>query len=538
MITRETAKKVGRRLLNNIWFHLVANTAFFCLMVALLPFFFETDDDSTMCLIANGVLSGKPDGHLVFINALYGWVVAGLYMISRSVEWYTLLMSGWQILAMTIVSYLISKDQSMHRWLRAGVLTVFYVLWVKLIVLFQFTSTSGLLAFSGCLALLQKDTRWRIAGVVAIAIASLLRFESAVLIGILFAPYLIYRWNQEKRLGYWLIGVTILCVGLRAADTLCYQSQEWKEYRVFNIIRGRINDNPNSALMTQELLPEGISIEDYEMFRLFEGDPSIFTLPVVREIYRNMGHAMTMQQIGYNVTHLPDYWKPFIVFCIGMILIISTHKVKKMRIVAGCMLALYVGIWYTMGALALIKERVVLCMAMPMLYMTFYGNAHLLEEDLSDSKKKWVAVALSVMLLVVAWSWGAHTQRQVSGRQETMEEHAAYINQAIDATVQNEPEAQLYMLYVPGIYESPWRFKDATYRAVGLGWLTGIPFQKGVLDSFDDFLNSKLRYLCSVEQPPQHILESIQRNYDPNARMVVEYENEKYAVFKFVSDEQ
>ena len=109
---------------------------------------------------------------------------------------------------------------------------------------------------------------------------------------------------------------------------------------------------------------------------------------------------------------------------------------------------------------------------------------------------------------------------------------------AIDATVQNEPEAQLYMLYVPGLYESPWRFKDATYRAVGLGWLTGIPFQKGVLDSFDDFLNSKLRYLCSVEQPPQHILESIQRNYDANARMVVEYENEKYAVFKFVSDEQ
>ena len=60
---------------------LLFNTLFFTLVAYLLPMRFEENDDVVMCMIANGVYSGSPDCHLVFINAIYGSVLARLYSL-------------------------------------------------------------------------------------------------------------------------------------------------------------------------------------------------------------------------------------------------------------------------------------------------------------------------------------------------------------------------------------------------------------------------------------------------------------------------
>ena len=69
---------------------LAANILFFALMAWLLPMGFEENDDVMMCMIANGAYSGTPDYHLVYINVLYGMVLAGLYSLTTAIEWYTL----------------------------------------------------------------------------------------------------------------------------------------------------------------------------------------------------------------------------------------------------------------------------------------------------------------------------------------------------------------------------------------------------------------------------------------------------------------
>ena len=58
---------------------LAANVVFFAVMAVVLPLGFEENDDVMMCMIANGSYTGTPDGHLVYINVLYGWALAALY---------------------------------------------------------------------------------------------------------------------------------------------------------------------------------------------------------------------------------------------------------------------------------------------------------------------------------------------------------------------------------------------------------------------------------------------------------------------------
>ena len=143
-----------KRVISNKWFLLIFNAAFFALMAWLLPIHFEENDDVMMCIIANGVYSGSPDGHLVFINAVYGWIIAGLYSLTTSIEWYTLSFCVLHVLAVTGIVYVVLKMNSCSL-LKVAFLVFLYIYWVRIIISFQFTTTAGLLCFSGCLALLK-----------------------------------------------------------------------------------------------------------------------------------------------------------------------------------------------------------------------------------------------------------------------------------------------------------------------------------------------------------------------------------------------
>ena len=74
-------------------------------MASVLPMGFEENDDIIMAMIANGSYSGVPDGHLFYINILYGNVLAWLYTLIPSIEWYTLAFAVLHILSMSVLSY-------------------------------------------------------------------------------------------------------------------------------------------------------------------------------------------------------------------------------------------------------------------------------------------------------------------------------------------------------------------------------------------------------------------------------------------------
>ena len=107
-----------KRLIGNKWFVLLFNAAVFALMAWLLPMHYEDNDDVYMCMIANGGLSGTPDGHLVYINALYGWIIAGLYRVTRIIEWYSLAFCVLHVFSISSIVLLVIKDCRMRPLLK------------------------------------------------------------------------------------------------------------------------------------------------------------------------------------------------------------------------------------------------------------------------------------------------------------------------------------------------------------------------------------------------------------------------------------
>ena len=164
---------------------LLGNLIFFFLVADLLNMQYEENDDIIMCLIANGNFTGIPDCHFVFQNALYGVFISSLYKLTNSIEWYSVVFVIIHILSMSVIVYNIVMKCSYKPVLIAVLLSI-YSIWCVIIQSFQFTTTAGILCVAGCIMLLSNSTHALFLGYFAIFIASLIRFEVVVLVGLLF----------------------------------------------------------------------------------------------------------------------------------------------------------------------------------------------------------------------------------------------------------------------------------------------------------------------------------------------------------------
>lgn len=135
---------------------LIGNMVLFCIVAQLLHMRFEENDDIFMCLIANGNYSGTPDCHLVFQNALWGWLVSGLYRLTDAIEWYSVVFTIIHVVSMSIIAYYLIARQKNIQLLMTFNLICIYTIWGVLIQSFQFTTTAGILCLAGCV-LLTKD---------------------------------------------------------------------------------------------------------------------------------------------------------------------------------------------------------------------------------------------------------------------------------------------------------------------------------------------------------------------------------------------
>ena len=266
---------------------LVCNIAYFALMAAVLPMQYEENDDIVMCMIANGTYSGTPDYHLVYINVLYGYVLSWLYGLTTAIEWYTLSFVVLHIVSMTVICYCLLTMRNRAWWERILWIFALYVLWARIIVSLQFTTTAGLVCLAGCVLLLRGTARSQWTGVVLVVIAALIRFMAAGLVGALMAPIILYTLGRQWRRYIPVVVMLMTVVGCRVANARTYQSDpEWQNYREYNQLRAQLNDNPNaysSDMMTR--LPEGVDQVDYALLLRFIPDPEQINLATIRQLY-------------------------------------------------------------------------------------------------------------------------------------------------------------------------------------------------------------------------------------------------------------
>ena len=237
---------------------LAFNILFFGVMAAVLPMQYEENDDIMMAMIANGTYSGTPDYHLVYINVIYGFVLAWLYGLNGAVEWYTWSFVVLHVVSMTMLVYCILTTPNRARWERVAWIGLLYVLWARIIIALQFTTTAGLTCLAGCVMLMRERRTERWAGAGWIVIAALVRFMAAGLVGVLMAPIIVYTLRTDWRRYIPIVVMLCAVVGCRMANHAVYdRNPEWRYYREYNQLRAQLNDNPNAYTLRPEQLPEG-----------------------------------------------------------------------------------------------------------------------------------------------------------------------------------------------------------------------------------------------------------------------------------------
>ena len=276
-------------------------------MAWLLPLGFEENDDVMMAMIANGSYSGVPDYHLVYINALYGFVLAGLYSMTKAVEWYTLSFAVLHVLSMSVLGYCLLTTPNRARWERIVWLVILYALWARIIVALQFTTTAGLVCLAGCVLLMRESRKARWSGVVLVIIAALIRFMAAGLVGLLMAPIIVYTYRLEWRKYIAVVLMLTAVAGCRIANQKIYdRDPEWKYYRAYNQLRAQLNDNPNAYKLRPNQLPENINWIDYQLLLRFTPDAEQIDLPAMRQLSAIVGKVPVRDQWN-NLHRLNKY---------------------------------------------------------------------------------------------------------------------------------------------------------------------------------------------------------------------------------------
>ena len=536
-------------LIGNKWFVLLINTVFFVLMAWLLPIHFEENDDATMCMIANGHYSGTPDGHLVFINAVYGWMIAGLYMITDAIEWYSLFFCIFHVLAMTII-ILSLKKLEVALPLKILFIIFAYIYWIRIIIAFQFTTTAGLLCFAGCLALLHSSTSqgcfpssrpngdlaWRIVGLSSIVVASLIRFNAAALVGIMCLPMFINAFVLNHRFSYWLVVLLALVLCGKYADNLFYRSPDWAFYREYNAVRGTINDNPHNRGFSPEELPDGVSELDYELFIFFNADVNVMTLDRIKAISDKINTSLSIDSCLNSLKQLRLYLFPVLFVSIGLVacLIVSSRR----RVYPLLALLLFFAILLYLGCFYSLKYRVFLCMLLPMMYQVLYWFN-------PDTKKVLVGIACAVVSLSFMGEVAKYVKQDVGlvkhvngWNKNVIEKYVNPLCEGKDNWVICTTLGKLD--YTPFIH--PFHFHKLQNRFVTLSWNVAIPLNKGVLESHKDFIDSNILCFCPmkdfsgiVTETPDGIIEAIKKNYHIEVDTCIVDYNEKYALYRFVS---
>ena len=206
------------------------NLALFLLAyLSYTPKFLFNDDPMMMLLVAGVGRATQPTIHLLYSNAMLGWVLKLLYSITPDLAWYTLYLISGLFAAHTAFLYLAVKRAP------RGLVVILYVAYfclvgMHLLIHLQFTIVSVMLSLAGFLLLISEGrpgseslcpgwkpllTAQNATGVLLVVLGSLVRFDGMALACVLVTPFFLlllrhglYRVAVSRAV-LWLIGILL-----------------------------------------------------------------------------------------------------------------------------------------------------------------------------------------------------------------------------------------------------------------------------------------------------------------------------------------
>lgn len=495
-------------------------------MAWLLPVGFEENDDVMMCMIANGTYSGAPEYHLVYINVLYGFVLAALYHIIPAIEWYTLSFAILHILSMSALSYCVLTTPNRAKWEKILWLMVLYVLWARVIVALQFTTTAGMVCLAGCMSLLRESKKARWSGVVLVIIAALIRFMAAGLVGLLMAPIIVYTYRLNWRKYIAIVIMLTAVVGCRVTNHMIYdRDPEWKYFRAYNQLRAQLNDNPNAYKLTSSEIPEGIDPMNYQLLLRFVPDAEQIDLPAIRQLSATVGDVPFRQQI-LNLHRLDKYAvEVAILFALLILMILTTgNRDKRIFLVLYTLFILILIVHVSLDGF--LKNRVFLCMLAPMMATDF-----MLLPNTTGLKRRW-GIGIAMVVLSAWYGYQIYEEKQTA-------DYNRYVWSHLQQTLLEYVPENAYVTTIGTSMmmeaTNPWHVWPYDFHKYTLGWLTWCPLNKPVGHSYRALVRDDMYVFTHINYTHDHtalqrVCEQIEKHYGVPTEIKWKCRNGGYAL--------
>lgn len=253
----------------------------FLIIYKFIPIVYSTNDDRMIAEIVSGQFTGKPESYGIQMTYGFTWFLSKLYEITRSLNWYGIVLIGVQIFSFGTILYRLQSfsEKWMNKlYILVAAILAFVGLWLKVYVQLTYTTTAAFVGMAAIFWYATSKTNWK--NVLMAVLLANIAFCIRPNIFYMFVPAtgLVYLWKligkkdfKKLTIGapFAILAVTAVLFVINAA---AYSKEGWKEFRDFFDVRTNVYDYYD--LLSYEEYPElyepyGISEEEFNMMRVY-----------------------------------------------------------------------------------------------------------------------------------------------------------------------------------------------------------------------------------------------------------------------------
>lgn len=490
-----------------------------------------------MLLFASGAYTGSPSPYLVYIHYLLGGVIAGLYCLTKAVEWYTMLQQACLFVAFNVLlAFLLRCRQS--RMVKYSIMLSLLGLFAYFLTTMQFTFTTFALGLASVVLLTLSERRWtRWFSYVLFFVAALFRPEAALIPYAVAFPLYVFpvrlREKMYRKKLLYSVGLLVTVFALGQANRFCYQRDpDWAYYDQYNRLRGKINDNPMRDVEVGQLQNDEVKMNEFNLQKEFDlVDGSILQLSDLQAVIGQI-EKTRVQCFHEMVSYY--YWayrglpiKSFLLLLVVMLYVVVRSKQYKTLMPVAVAFGLFVLMNVYLMTFSPPKERVVLPLFVSAVVVVLVVT---LRQKDAMSRLARLLVAMAMVGTVPFFI------RKMEGHQG-----AVMVNEESNRHV----EAMMARSgYEKIMFQTYWYTGSAYGLSASLpgkstvktGWTILSPHTKRWYDGYLTFVNDGMPILMSKKTPPRLdlVIDTLRRWYHMEVDVVTVDETETFRLIRLV----
>lgn len=227
---------------NALLFSLTLHLLLFTISYIIFTPYYQTNDDVGMMMYLRGIgtLNNQPTEHVLFIHiALSKFLKALTLLFGRHIDFYTWFLVISLFISYTALGYLYLKEYK--KWYHLLLYIGFFLIFgLQNIISLQFTIVAAIAGFTGWLLLINS---FFISGTLILLLATLLRWESVVMVAPVLILYLYKSYSDYSKIAKMIFAISVMffmIFPINYSNRLYYNT--FLQYYDYNKFRGKIVD--------------------------------------------------------------------------------------------------------------------------------------------------------------------------------------------------------------------------------------------------------------------------------------------------------